>query len=71
MKGIAAAKSGTKEYTLWDNLLAHFGVRDEPSGVKSYILQTRVNGRRPKVTLGRFSELSLDAARREGAAVLA
>ena len=71
VKAIAAAKPQSKEYTLWDNLLAHFGVRVQPSGVKSYILQTRVNGRMRKITLGRFSELSLDAARREGAAVLA
>ena len=27
VKGIVAAKPQAKEYTLWDNLLAHFGVR--------------------------------------------
>ena len=71
VKAIAAAKPAAKECTLWDNLLAHFGVRVQPSGVRSYILQTRVNGRMRKITLGRFPELPLDAARREGAAVLA
>ena len=71
VKAIAAAKPTAKEYTLWDNLLAHFGVRVQPSGVRSYIIQTRVNGRMRKITLGRFPELPLDAARREGAAVLA
>ena len=71
VKAIAAAKPKAKEYTLWDNLLAHFGVRVQPSGIRSYIVQTRVNGRMRKITLGRFPELSLDAARREGAAVLA
>ena len=71
VKAIAAAKPAAMEYTLWDNLLAHFGVRVQPSGVRSYIVQTRVNGRMRKITLGRFPELSLDAARREGAAVLA
>ncbi len=71
VKAIAAAKPRAKEYTLWDNLLAHFGVRVQPSGVRSYIVQTRVNGRMRKITLGRFPELSLDAARWEGAAVLA
>ena len=68
---IAAAKPEAKEYTLWDNLLAHFGVRVQPSGIRSYIIQTRVNGRMRKITLGRFPELPLDAARREGASVLA
>lgn len=71
VKAIAAAKPAAREYTLWDKQLAHFGVRVLPSGVKSYILQTRVNGRMRKITLGRFSELPLDAARREGASVLA
>ena len=71
VKAIAAAKPAAKEYTLWDNLLAHFGVRVQPSGVRSYIIQTRVNGRMRKITLGRFPELPLDAARREGAGVLA
>ena len=71
VKVIAAAKPAAKEYTLWDNLFAHLGVRVQPSGVRSYIIQTRVDGRMRKVTLGRFPELPLDAARREGAAVLA
>ena len=35
VKAIAAAKPAAKEYTLWDNLLAHFGVRVPPSGVRS------------------------------------
>ena len=71
VKGIAAAKPAAMEYTLWDNLLAHFSVRVQPTGVKSYIVQTRARGRMRKITLGRFPELPLDAARREGAAVLA
>lgn len=71
VKGIATAKPRGTEYTLWDTQLAHFGVRVQPSGVKSFIIETRVNERMRKITLGRFPELSLDAARREGAAVLA
>ena len=71
VKAIAAAKPKAKEYTLWDNQLAHFGVRVQPSGVKSYIVQARASGRMRKITLGRFPEMPLDAARREGAAVLA
>ena len=71
VKAIAAAKPAKSEYTLWDTLLAHFGVRVQPSGVRAYIVQTRVRGRMRKITLRRFPELSLDAARREGAAVLA
>ena len=70
-KAIAAAKPGTREYTLWDGTLAHFGVRVQPSGVKSFIVQTRVNGRMRKLTLGRFPEIGVGKARREAAALLA
>ena len=66
MKVITAAKPRAKEYTLWDNLLAHFGVRVQPSGVsRPYIVQTRVNGRMRKITLERFPELPFDAASAE------
>ena len=70
-KAIAAARPRQTEYTLWDGALAHFGVRVHPSGVKSFIVQTRVRGRMRKLTLGRVPETSLVDARREAAAVMA
>ena len=71
VRAIADARPKAKEYTMWDGTLGHFGVRVQPSGVESYIVQTRAQGRMRKVTIGRFPELSLDAARREDAAALA
>lgn len=68
---IAAARPRKAEYTLWDGALAHFGVRVHPSGARSFIIQTRVNGRMRKLTLGRFSETSLADARKEAVTVLA
>ena len=68
---ITAAKPGAKEYTLWDGALGHFGVRVHPSGVRSFIVQTRVRGRMRKITLGRFPEMGIEKARREAATVLA
>ena len=70
-KAVTAAKPRAKEHTLWDGTLAHFGVRVQPSGVKSFIVQTRVNGRMRKFTLGRYPEMGIGKARREAAAVLA
>ncbi len=70
VKAVAAAKPAAIEYTLWDRWLVHFGVR-QPSGVRSWTAQTCVTGRRRKIILRRFPERSLDAARREGAAVRA
>ena len=68
---IAAARPRKAEYTLWDGALAHFGVRLHPSGARSFIVQTRVNGRMRKLTLGRFPETSLADARKEAATLLA
>ena len=68
---IAAAKPRAAEYTLWDGAIAHFGLRVHPSGVKSFIVQTRVAGRMRKLTLGRYPEMGIEKARREAAAVLA
>ena len=70
VKAITAAKPRAKEYTLWDGSLAHFGVRVHPSGVRSFIVQARANGRMRKITLGRFPEMGIEQARREAAAML-
>ena len=70
VKEITAAKPRAKEYTLWDGSLAHFGVRVHPSGVRSFIVQTRAQGRMRKITLGRFPEMGIGQARREAAAML-
>ena len=71
LSAVAAAGPRAKEYTLRDGTLAHFGVRVHPSGVKSYIVQTRVRGWLRKFTLGRFPELGIEKARRDAATLLA
>ena len=71
LKAVEAARPRGSEYTLWDGSLPHFGLRVHPSGRKSYIVQTRAQGRMRKITLGRFPELGLTEARRDAAAVLA
>ena len=71
VNAIAAAKPRDREYTLWDGTLAHFGMRVHPSGVGSFIVQTRARGRMRKITLGRFPEMGVEKARREAATILA
>ena len=71
VNAITAARPRAKEYTLWDGTLAHFGVRVHPSGIKSFIVQTRVQGRMRKLTLGRFPEMGIEKPPREAATVLA
>ena len=70
LNAIKSAKPRAKEYTLWDGSLAHFGVRVHPSGVRSFVVQARAQGRMRKITLGRFPEMGIEQARREAAAVL-
>ncbi len=67
----AAARPGAREFTLWDGALLGFGLRVQPSGAKSFLVQTRVRGRMRKFTLGRFPDMGIGEARKEAAAVLA
>lgn len=60
-----------REFTLWDGALSGFGLRVQPSGSKSFLVQTRVRGRMRKFTLGRFPAMGIVEARKEAAAVLA
>ena len=60
---IRDAKPGTKAVILRDREVVGFGVRVAPGGVKSYVLDYRVNGRRRLATLARCSEINLKEAR--------
>ena len=68
---ISAARPRASEYTLWDSALNHFGLRVYPSGVRSFIVQIRVQGRMRKITLGRFPATGIAEARKQAAALLA
>ena len=70
-RAAAAARPCATEYTLWDRSLNHFGLRVYPSGVRSFIVQIRVNGRLRKFTLGRYPATGAAEARRRGAQLLA
>lgn len=70
-RAAADAKPGASEYILWDRSLNHFGLRVYPSGVRSFIVQIRVNGRLRKFTIGRYPSTGVTEARRRGAELLA
>ena len=57
------AKPGPKIRILWDSTVKGLGLRITPKGVKSYILNYRINGRERRATLARASEISLKIAR--------
>jgi integrase len=51
------------EYVAWDTSLPGFGVRVYPSGVKTYLLHIRVQGKQHKLRLGRHGVVTADQAR--------
>ena len=60
-----------KDAIFWDRDLAGFGIRVYPSGKKVFVVQTRAFGRSKRVTLGRYPELTPEAARKNATAVIA
>ena len=69
-RAVLAARPGPKEYTLWDRTLSHFGLRVQPTGARSFVVQVRVHGRMRKFTLGRFPDMGVPQARKEAAELL-
>ena len=55
----------------WDRSLKGFGCRVTAAGVRSFILNYRINGAEKRLTLGRYGALSADQARELAAAWLA
>jgi integrase len=51
------------EYVAWDLSLPGFGVRVYPSGLKTYILHIRTQGKQRKLRLGRHGVVTADQAR--------
>jgi integrase len=52
-------------YVLWDDSLKGFGLRVYPTGMKSFVLNYRHNGRKRFLTIGQYGAITLDQARKE------
>ncbi len=63
-------KADGKDAIFWDRDLAGFGVRVHTTGRKLYIVQSRGPAGLKRVTLGRVGTETVDARRREAAAVI-
>lgn len=50
---------------LRDALLKGFAVRVTANGVKSFVVEKRINGRVKRITLGRYPDLTVEQARKE------
>ncbi len=55
---------GNERYEVFDSKVPGFAVRVFPSGIKSFVLLYRQQGRLRRMTLGRYPVISLSEARR-------
>lgn len=60
---VDAAKATGKEYVIWDNEVAHFGLRVTQAGGKTYILSYRHLGKQDRCYFGRPTEITVEQAR--------
>ena len=60
-----------REAIFWDRDLPGFGVRVYPSGTKTFVVQSRGEGRSRRLTLGRHGAITADEARERAARIIA
>ena len=57
------------EYFIWDDKFEGFGLRVFPTGVKTYVLQYRVNGRTRRIAIGKHGTWTPDQALKQARAM--
>ena len=70
-KRIRDARPKAKRFVIWDEQLRGLGVKVFETGLKTYVVDYRLNGRRRRATLARCNEISLHEARTRAARELA
>lgn len=67
---IDGASPSGKDYFIWDDELAGFGLRILPSGIKSYVIQYRIGGRTRRHAFSRTGTMTQDEARKHARELL-
>ena len=68
---IGRLPASERETIFWDRDLPGFGVRVYPSGTKTFVVQSRGEGRSRRITIGRHGAMTAGEARRRAARVIA
>ena len=69
---VDAAEPGVRDWMLWDDRLAGFGLKITPAGSRVFIYQYRLGGRGAKTrrfTIGKHGKLTAEAARKKAEAL--
>ena len=69
-RAVDALTVSAKDTVFWDRDLAGFGLRVQPSGRKTYVVQSRGPCGPKRVTLGLHGDISADEARKQAAVVI-
>ncbi len=64
------ANPGKPQSFFRDDSLKGFALRITASGVKSFIVETRINGKVKRVTLGKYGALTVEEARKQAKGLL-
>ena len=70
-RSIEALEAKATGYFAWDDDLPRFGIRVQPSGRKTFVVQYRVNRRSRRMSLGKFGVVTPDIARGKALQALA
>ena len=67
---VEAAEAQDKDWFIWDDDLSGFGLRNFPSGKRSYLVQYRSGGRTRRYTIALHGAWTPEMARREAKVLL-
>ena len=71
VRAVGRLSVGEREAIFWDRDLPGFGVRVYPSGTKTFVVQSRGEGRSRRLTIGRHGAITADEARERAARIIA